>query len=294
MFDCIGVVLRKETPYIHEFSIHMIKSLLSLGKQIVLEQQSWQELEPLFGQELKTKTHSLSLKNLNQLAQVVIVIGGDGTLLHVARGLADCQRPMIGINRGRLGFLTQVKEGALEAVLHILSGHYKEEKRILLEAVIQREKKEVFHSLALNEITISRGGQGKLIEFEVFINQEFVYTQHSDGLIIATPTGSTAYCLAAGGPILYATLPAFTLVPICPHSLSNRPVVINDDAKIEVLMINGEGSRAHFDGNEYFKLSNMDLVTIKKYSSSLTLLQPLDYRYFRTLRQKLHWGEQLV
>ncbi len=294
MFDCIGMVLRKETPYIHEFSIHMVKTLLGLGKQVVLEQQSWQELKALFDQELKTKIYPLSLENLNQLAQVVIVIGGDGTLLHVARGLAGCQRPMIGINRGRLGFLTQVKEGAFEAVLRILSGHYKEEKRILLEAVVQREQKEVFCSLALNEITISRGGQGKLIEFEVFINQEFVYTQRSDGLIIATPTGSTAYCLAAGGPILYATLPAFTLVPICPHSLSNRPVVINDDAKIEVLMVNGGDSRVHFDGNEYVKLRSMDRVTIRKYSSSLTLLQPLDYRYFKTLRQKLHWGEQLV
>jgi probable inorganic polyphosphate/ATP-NAD kinase len=272
----------------------MVKTLLGLGKQVVLEQQSWQELKALFDQELKTKIYPLSLENLNQLAQVVIVIGGDGTLLHVARGLAGCQRPMIGINRGRLGFLTQVKEGAFEAVLRILSGHYKEEKRILLEAVVQREQKEVFCSLALNEITISRGGQGKLIEFEVFINQEFVYTQRSDGLIIATPTGSTAYCLAAGGPILYATLPAFTLVPICPHSLSNRPVVINDDAKIEVLMVNGGDSRVHFDGNEYVKLRSMDRVTIRKYSSSLTLLQPLDYRYFKTLRQKLHWGEQLV
>ena len=133
-----------------------------------------------------------------------------------------------------------------------------------------------------------------MIEFEVFINQEFVYTQRSDGLIISTPTGSTAYALAAGGPILQASLRAFTLVPICPQSMTNRPIAVADTSEIEILVTKSGDARVHFDGQSFLDIQNLDRLIIRRYHNPLRVLHPIDYQYFKTLRQKLHWGEQLV
>ena len=143
-------------------------------------------------------------------------------------------------------------------------------------------------------MVISRGGAGQMIEFEVFINQEFVYTQRSDGLIVSTPTGSTAYALAAGGPILQASLRAFTLVPICPQSMTNRPIAIADTCEIDIMITKAGDARVHFDGQSYIDIQTNDNIRIRRYQYSLRVLHPSDYQYYKTLRQKLHWGEQLI
>ena len=157
-----------------------------------------------------------------------------------------------------------------------------------------RDGKTVKNSLALNDVVISRGGAGQMIEFEVFINQEFVYTQRSDGLIVSTPTGSTAYALAAGGPILQASLRAFTLVPICPQSMTNRPIAIADTCEIDIMITKAGDARVHFDGQSYIDIQTNDNIRIRRYQYSLRVLHPSDYQYYKTLRQKLHWGEQLI
>ncbi len=176
----------------------------------------------------------------------------------------------------------------------MLTGRYLPEERILLECSIGREGQEVKRSLALNDVVLSRGGMGQMIEFEVFINQEFVYTQRSDGLIVSTPTGSTAYALAAGGPILQSTLRALSLVPICPQSMTNRPIAVSDTSEIEVLITKCGDARVHFDGQSFFDIQNLDRIQIHRYRNTLRVLHPIEYQYYKTLRQKLHWGEQLV
>ncbi|QRN41752.1 MAG: NAD kinase [Neisseriaceae bacterium] len=296
-FNDIGIVLRKDTPSIHENTIHIIEFLIAEEKNVTLDEVSFTEIEKeLFENKIDDKVLTVPLSTLGQYCDVVIVIGGDGTLLTVARNIVDYNVPVIGVNRGRLGFLTQVtwKNESIQTIKDILSGQYIEERRIMLEGKIIRNSTILHEALVLNEVTISRGGRGNLIKFEVFINGEFVYTQYSDGLIIATPTGSTAYSLAAGGSILYATLPALNLVPICPQSMTNRPVVIDANSHIEVLIIDSVDSRAHFDGQTLFELHNRDIIHVEKHENFITLLQPGYYRYFDTLRMKLRWGQQLV
>ena len=182
----------------------------------------------------------------------------------------------------------------VESLRAMLAGQYRAEERILLEVSLERDGEICQQSLALNDAVISRGGAGQMIEFEVFIDKEFVYTQRSDGLIVSTPTGSTAYALAAGGPILQAGLRAFTLVPICPQSMTNRPIAIPDTSEIEVLITKSGDARVHFDGQSFVDIQNLDRIHIRRYPRPLRILHPTDYEYFKTLRQKLHWGEQLL
>jgi NAD+ kinase len=225
----------------------------------------------------------------------VIVLGGDGTLLSVARKIAPHHTPLIGINQGRLGFTTDIpRQNMLETLEPMLRGEFIPEDRIMLEASVLRDGVEVKHALALNDVVFSRGGMGQMIEFEVFIDDQFVYTQRSDGLIVSTPTGSTAYALASGGPILHPTLPAITLVPICPQSMSNRPIAINDTCQVSFLLTKGLDTRVHFDGQLLFDLKELDQVFIRRYRNTLRLLHPKNYNYYHMLQQKLHWGERLV
>lgn len=236
----------------------------------------------------------LAPDEISKIADLVIVLGGDGTMLTAARLMVPAHVPIVGINQGHLGFMTDIPLYDMIGVVDtILKGHYVSEKRILLTATVVREGNQVGESLALNEVVLNRSGIGQLIEFEVFINRQFVYTQRSDGLIITTPTGSTAYSLAAGGPILHPTLPALALVPICPQSMSNRPIVINDNCYIEILLTRGIDARVHCDGHNYYDLQEMDKIIIQRHPDSVCLLHPLDYNYYDTLRHKLHWGERL-
>ena len=236
-------------------------------------------------------------RNLHDLAtesDAVVVLGGDGTMLSIARELAPHGAPLIGINQGRLGFLTDIMvDDMFDAVAEILSGQYVAEERILLNGQVRRDGERVFEATAFNDVVVGKGGSGRLIDLEISINSEFVYSQRADGLVVTSPTGTTAYALSAGGPIVHPTLEAFTLVPICPHTLSARPIVVSSHSRIELHLTYADDARVHFDGQRHFDLLSGDHVWITRASRPVTLLHPHSYSYYDTLRQKLHWGKKL-
>ena len=292
-FKHIGIVTRPQTPRIQETLHTLVDFLCEQGLDIYLDEASIDDGSA--AAEDWHRCHITTKDNLGKKSDLVVVLGGDGTFLSVARKIAPYRVPMIGVNQGHLGFLTQVpRESMVQGLAGMLTGKYLPEERILLETSLIRNGQAMPRSLALNDVVVSRGGAGQMIEFEVFINGEFVYTQRSDGLIISTPTGSTAYSLAAGGPILQASLRAFTLVPICPQSMTNRPIAVADTCEIEILVTKSGDARIHFDGQSFIDIQNFDRILIHRYRHSLRVLHPTDYQYYKTLRQKLHWGEQLV
>jgi NAD+ kinase len=226
-------------------------------------------------------------------ADLAIAVGGDGTLLGVARIAATHSVPLVGINLGTLGFLTDVpKDELTELINAILDGRYTEEKRLMLDAEVKRDDEIVFEAVALNDVVISRGAMGTMIEFAVAVDGEFIYSLRADGLIIATPTGSTAYALSSGGPILHPTLPAISLVPISPHTLSNRPIAIASTSEVRVKLIRGTNARVNFDVQSFFDPQSDDVVIIRADPNPLRLLHPEGYSYFGMLRTKLHWNER--
>lgn len=232
---------------------------------------------------------------IGRLADLVVVLGGDGTMLSIARSIAPYRIPLVGINQGRLGFMTDIPLHAMtQSISAILRGEFVPEERILLESAVLRGDQELFRALSLNDVVFSRGALGSMIEFEIFIDDQFVYSQRSDGLIVATPTGSTAYSLSSGGPILHPTVSAIALVPICPQSLNNRPIAVNDSVLVEFLLTRGNEARVHFDNQSHFNLQELDRVHIRRYRNSLRLLHPVGYNYYDMLRHKLHWGEKLL
>jgi len=225
---------------------------------------------------------------------LAIVIGGDGTLLHVARKMAGYDIPLVGINLGRLGFLTDIPADNMEQTLgQILDGEYDLEERSMLSAEIMRGGKIVHTANAFNDVIIGKGELSRLIEFETYQDGEFVNSMRADGVIVATPTGSTAYAMSAGGPILHPNLGAIVLVPICPHTLSDRPIVVSSDSVIEVVLTGGsQNVHATFDGQEMFALNNSDHVFIRRAESPVKLIHPSGRSHYDVLRAKLHWGEK--
>lgn len=241
------------------------------------------------------KSPILSRSELAQQIDAAIVIGGDGTLLDAARTLVDHEVPIIGVNIGRLGFLVDVSPDQMtEEIEQILQGNYYAEERTLLTASIQRNGETVFSSLALNDVVLHVRDAVRMIEFETRIDGLKVHRQRADGIVVATPTGSTAYSLSGGGPILHPELDAFTLVPICPHTLSNRPIVVNSKSRIEIQFLSHNTTRAQvsFDGQANFDLEPDDTITIKRDHHKLRLIHPKHYDYYQILRKKLRWSEQ--
>ena len=226
---------------------------------------------------------------------VIVVVGGDGSLLSAARLAIQVNVPVIGINRGQLGFLTDISPYALEEALgDILSGKYQSEKRFLLQVSLDQgsDNPVLFQSEALNDMVLSRGTETHLINFDVHINGSFVSRYRSDGLILATPTGSTAYALSAGGPILHPELNAMVIVPMFSHSLSSRPLVIDADAHVEVLISSNNEHQLQLscDGHDSCVVQPGQRITIKKHPRYVRLLHPIDHHYYDTLRMKLGWG----
>ena len=227
-------------------------------------------------------------------ADLAIVIGGDGTMLAAARELVRHRVPLVGINQGRLGFMTDIGHDDMQAgVGAILDGSYVIEERSLLDAEIRREGKSVLRTIALNEAVIGKGSQGRLIEFELSVDGEFVYRLRADGIIVTTPTGSTAYALSAQGPILHPAVPALTLVPLNPHTLSARPVSVSDRSVIEIVMVHALDARAHFDGLALADMAEGDRLVLKRSTDVVRFVHPPGYRYFSTLREKLGWSEAI-
>jgi NAD+ kinase len=231
----------------------------------------------------------VTLDEIGKTADLAIVMGGDGTMLSVARSLIDTDVPLVGINRGRFGFLTDLRaEDMLVEIDRMLAGDFIKEPRMLLSTDVVRDGQIVYSSHALNDVVIKSGL--RLIELEIEIDNKFVYKQRSDGLIISTPTGATAYALSAGGPILHPNLEAISLVPICPHTLSNRPIAVNSASNIVVTIVQFDEAQLSFDGQFQVGLEIGDKIIVRRAEKTISLLHPIEYCYFDMLRNKLNWG----
>ncbi|MEN3111371.1 NAD(+) kinase [Uliginosibacterium paludis] len=234
-----------------------------------------------------------SIEEIGEYADLVIVLGGDGSMLTAARALGMHQLPLVGVNQGRLGFLTDVSHAEMfDRVGEILDGRYLRERRSLLEVELWREGLHLRTAMALNDIVLSRGEIGRMIEFELSVDGEYIYTQRSDGMIIATPTGSTAYALSANGPILHPRLAGIVLVPLCPHALTYRPLALAQDSVVELKVLGDRARDAvvHCDGQTIVEVGRGDVLRILRSDHGVTLLHPEGYSYFNVLREKLHWS----
>lgn len=253
-------------------------------------------VETLTAQSLARKpSQSYSIEALAQQCEVVIVVGGDGNFLNAARSISQIRLiPIIGINRGRLGFLTDVMPQSLEQeLLPILQGHYRSEMRAMIQAKVLGDNGN--KEMALNEVVVSAGENIHLFEMRVFIDGRYAFDQRADGLIIATPTGSTAHSLSAGGPIMYPSVDAVVLVPMFSHTLNARPIVIDAKSHIEILIAeyNHPNPVVSLDGRTLFRLKSGDRLSLCKSQHQVQILHPLEHDYFHSLRAKLHWGKML-
>jgi NAD+ kinase len=233
-----------------------------------------------------------SYEDMGRRADVAIVLGGDGTMLYAARRLAEFGVPLAGVNQGRLGFMTDIaRDEMLPGMVNLLAGRFAAESRVLLETGIWRAGAPVFRNLALNEVVVNKGDLGRMIEMRVEVDDEFLYLVRADGLIVATPTGSTAYALSADGPILHPGVSGIAIVPLCPHALSNRPITIADDSRVDITLVSSQHGRVHVDGQARFDVQPGDCVRIARAPQAVTLLHPPGYNYYAMLREKLHWSE---
>ncbi|MEZ5572462.1 MAG: NAD(+) kinase [Halioglobus sp.] len=255
-------------------------------------------LEENLGDVLPDSGASLaSLDAIGETADLVIVVGGDGSLLGAARTLAKYHTPVVGVNRGRLGFLTDISPDEIAVqVAAVLDGNFVAENRFLLTAEVRRDGQSIGGEDALNDVVVNSGSSAQMIEFELSINDTFVYRQRADGLIVSTPTGSTAYSLSGGGPIMHPTLNAIVLVPMFPHALSSRPIVVDGDSEIrlDVLARNRIHPPVTCDGRAIMKARPGDSVYIAKNPHHLTLLHPKGHSFYASCRDKLHWSNALV
>ncbi len=227
-------------------------------------------------------------------ADLAIVIGGDGTMLVAARELLKQRIPLIGVNQGRVGFMTDIgRQDMLAGIGAVLEGRFTMEERTLLDAEVKRGERTTLKTLALNEAVVGKGAQGRLIEFQLSIDGAFVYKLRGDGVIVATPTGSTAYALSAQGPILHPAVPALALVPLNPHTLSARPVSVSDTSAIEIALVGALDAKAHFDGFLSHDMEEGDRLLLRRSADTVRFVHPPGYNYFATLREKLRWSEIL-
>lgn len=235
----------------------------------------------------------LRLEELGQQSDLAIVIGGDGTMLNIARTLAPYDVALVGVNQGRLGFLTDISvDTMIDTIGAVLDNEFVTEDRMLLSAEVWSGEECVFDVLAFNDVVLSKGVKGSMVEFEVSIDGQFIYSQRSDGLIVASPTGSTAYALSSGGPIVHPSLNVMALVPVCPHTLSNRPIVIDGGCVVEIRVRDGNDPHAHFDSHSHFDLKQGDRIRVRRYAHAIKLLHPVGHSYYAMLREKLHWNRE--
>ena len=221
-----------------------------------------------------------------------LVVGGDGTMLGIGRKMAQYGVPLIGINQGRLGFITDIPFHEFRTTLKpMLAGEYDEDHRSLMNARVMRDGHCVFSAVAMNDVVVNRGATSGMVELRVEVDGHFVANQRADGLIIATPTGSTAYSLSAGGPLLHPSIPGWVLVPIAPHTLSNRPIVLANVTEIAIEIVAGRDASANFDMQSLATLMHGDRIVVTRSEYQVRFLHPKGWTYFDTLRQKLHWNE---
>ena len=239
-----------------------------------------------------TQHATMELSAIGKQCDLGLVVGGDGTMLGIARQLACHGVPLVGINQGRLGFITDIALDQYRTVLPpMLGGEYEEDQRTLMHANVVREGDSVFEALAMNDVVVNRGATSGMVELRVEVDGHFVARQRADGLIVASPTGSTAYALSAGGPLLHPSNPGWVLVPIAPHTLSNRPIVLPAGVEIAIELVSGRGASANFDMQSLASLQLGDRITVRRSQHKARFLHPKGWTYFDTLREKLHWNE---
>src|SRR5690349_2241586 len=235
---------------------------------------------------------TLDVATIGAECDLGLVVGGDGTMLGIGRQLARHGVPLIGINQGRLGFITDIPLDKFRTVLPpMLAGQFEEDHRTLIHARVVRDGQDVFEALAMNDVVVNRGATSGMVELKVEVDGHFVANQRADGLIVATPTGSTAYALSAGGPLLHPSTPGWVLVPIAPHTLSNRPIVLPDAAEIVIEVVAGRDASANFDMQSLASLLHGDRISVSRSQHRVRFLHPRGWTYFDTLRKKLHWNE---
>ena len=234
---------------------------------------------------------ALTVDELGRDCDFAVVVGGDGTMLGIARQLAHFNTPMVGINQGRLGFITDINIAQFaEALAPIIAGDYVEERRTMLEGDVWRDGVSIFEGYAMNDVVVSRGAAAGMVELKVDIGDEFVANFRSDGLIIGSPTGSTAYALSAGGPILHPGIAGWVLVPIAPHDLSNRPIVLPDTGEISIEIVAARDASVSFDMQSLASLLHGDRIRVRRSADQVRFLHPQGWSYYATLRRKLHWN----
>ena len=279
-------LIGKQTPEIALSLRTLRKFLRQRGCKVMVERET--------AASVGEKGTAAGYEKIGRGADLAIVVGGDGTMLAAARNLVRYHVPLAGINQGRLGFMTDIALSEMsDSVGAILEGRHTVEERALIEARILRGRKTLLKTVALNEAVLTKGSQARLIEFELRIDGEYVYTLRADGVIVATPTGSTAYALSAQGPILQPTVPAFALVPLNPHVLSARPVSVSDASEIEIGLVRAVDARAHFDGFALTDMQEGDRLVLKRSADSIRFVHPPGYSYFMMLREKLRWSKAM-
>jgi NAD+ kinase len=279
----IGIILKKQDARVRNVVGEVIPWLKARGVEVLLD--------PATADQCPADTDFAPPEELVQRVEAVIVLGGDGTLLHATRLIGANGIPILGVNLGSLGFLTEVKLDEMYAAIEtLLSGQYRWEERVLLDVEIIREETVAAKYQALNDAVINKGALARIIELEICVNSQPVLFTRSDGLIVSTPTGSTAYSLAAGGPILYPTLDAFIIAPICPHTLTNRPLVIPDRDEISIRLHLGTDVMLTVDGQVGMPLRPQDILKLRRAQSTMKLVLPFGSNFFNLLREKLRWG----
>jgi NAD+ kinase len=234
----------------------------------------------------------LDADQLGRQCDLAVVVGGDGTMLGIAREMARHNLPLVGINQGRLGFITDVPIGQYkEALAPMLRGDYEEEHRSMLEGGVWRDGEKIFEGLSMNDVVVSRGATASMVELRIDVDDDFVANLRADGLIVASPTGSTAYALSAGGPILHPGIAGWVLVPIASHTLSNRPIVLPDSGEVLITIVAGRDASANFDMQSLASLLHGDQVRVRRSAFKVRFLHPRGWSYYATLRRKLRWYE---
>lgn len=234
----------------------------------------------------------LDVPDIGAQCDLGLVVGGDGTMLGIGRQLASFGVPLIGVNQGRLGFITDIPfESFATTLAPMLRGEFEEDHRSLMHGRVMRDGECVFDALAMNDVVVNRGATSGMVELRVEVDGHFVANQRADGMIISTPTGSTAYSLSAGGPLLHPSIPGWVLVPIAPHTLSNRPIVLANVAEIAIEIVSGRDASASFDMQSLASLLHGDRIIVNRSKHHVRFLHPKGWSYFDTLREKLHWNE---
>ncbi len=283
-FRSIALIGKYRSPEIAESLLTLAGFLSARGREVVLEEAT----------AAAVGCNGYAVADYDAIgarADLAIVLGGDGTMLNTARQLACFDVPLVGVNQGRLGFMTDIALDAMTGSIEaLLDGKFVRERRFLLDAEVLRDGNREFATLALNDVVVNKGDTGRMIELDVRVDGELIHVLRADGLIISTPTGSTAYALSANGPILHPSVAGIAIVPLCPHALSNRPITVSDASRIDVGLLAPHDGRVHFDGQGRFDARAGDILRVARSRHSITLLHPPGYSYFAMLREKLHWS----